>query len=213
MKKQIIIILMFLSISGIAVSSYIIPSGGFDGKAWYRGSEQYISWTTYFIDTTRNIDILLWNADSSSFSTIATHVPASGGYYFWTIPSEHAIGNHFRVKVMYSDNYKPDFSLMSADFFSIEEAIKDTTIEIHLLEQNPSITIYPNPATNEILVESKHKFFAFEIISVDGKILRVENFPFTTQKTISLVNLASGKYILRVKFFGSAVVEHLIIVR
>jgi len=212
--------ILFLVAFATVRSQYVMPSGGEDGYDWRVGTTQVISWSKYFMDTTRSVDILLWNADSASFSTIVTNISVSDEYYLWDIPSSHPTGEQFKVRVVYSNGFLPQFKYMSNDFFSIKEAShslpppKQPSSLITRTKTN-SFKIYPNPASNELFIESDSKFFCIEIYDVNGSVVFFSRFDYTNkqQLNINASKLASGTYTVLVRFMGSFETEQLVITR
>ncbi|MBN1559525.1 T9SS type A sorting domain-containing protein [candidate division KSB1 bacterium] len=85
----------------------ISPNGG---ETWYNGDSKTISWSSQ--NHSGNVKIELYNG-SSYYATIVSST-ADDGSHAWTIPSNHAESNQYRVKISsvsdatvydYSDNY------------------------------------------------------------------------------------------------------------
>jgi hypothetical protein len=204
--------LFFVAISSL--KSDIIPSGGLDGNFWQPGSTQFISWSKYFMDTTKTLDIYLWNGDIAEFSLIASNIAVAEGYYLWDIPQDHPTGDLFKVKVVYHNGYFPEFKMVSNDFFPIlppQNNALHKQISVYVLNKNSSIKVFPNPSSSIINIESSDKFFNVELYQMDGTLLHSENFEFKSQYTFDASNLPSGSYSLRVKFLGSNVTEQIVI--
>lgn len=79
-KLSFFIALLF-AFNGILLANIILPSGGKDGSYWRPGSVQHISWDKMFLDTTKNINIYLWNGDSSTLTLIGSNILSTLGYY------------------------------------------------------------------------------------------------------------------------------------
>ena len=64
----------------------------------------------------------------------------------------------------------------------------------HAFASNFSVTIYPNPSSNSINVNTPNVLSAYKIFSVDGRLIKSEiNF---NSKTIDLIDLTKGVYLL-----------------
>ena len=219
MQTRIIIaILMLLVASATLKSQDIYPSGGSDGCEWTIGSTQFITWPTYFMDTTQNLDILLWNADSISWTLIASNVPVDSGYYMWSIPSGQPIGNKYKIKLVYSGGYQPEFKFVSSDFFAIRDvdySAPSKLFNIFVINKSTNLNIFPNPSSEIINIESNNKFFEVELFDNEGKILHSSTFEYQNKclLDVSKLNLATGVYNLKVKFLGSFRIEKIIITR
>lgn len=55
-----------------------------NGETWAVGSNQYIYWSSQYVDSVK-IEYSLNNG--SSWTTVVSSVLASGGYYYWTVPN------------------------------------------------------------------------------------------------------------------------------
>jgi len=219
-KTTLVVAILFLLMVATVRSQYLMPSGGEDGYDWRVGTTQVISWSKYFMDTTRSVDILLWNADSASFSTIATDIPVSDEYYLWNIPAMHPTGEQFKVRVIYSNGFLPQFKYMSNDFFSIKEALNiqpSPHPSRGLITKNKtnSFKIYPNPASDVLHIESGSSFFCVEIYDVNGSVVFFSRFDYTKEHKLNLTSskLAQGTYTVLVRFMGSYETEQFVIAR
>jgi len=211
--KQLIILFFFLLCFSVLRSQYVLPSGGEDGYDWRAGTTQVISWSKYFMDTTKTIDILLWNADSASFSTIATNIPVMDEYYLWSIPSIQPTGEQFKIKIVYHKGFLPMFKYMSNDFFSIKQQQSPPTISYvtFIKSKKNSFTIYPNPSftSNVINIKSASQFYGIEIYDVLGSLILDKRFNYTNNYELKLDKFASGAYTVLVRFMGNTVTEQL----
>ena len=220
MRNLILIATIFLLAFANLKSQYIMPSGGEDGYDWRVGTTQVITWSIYFMDTTRTIDILLWNADEADFSTIAKNIPVTAEYYLWDIPGSHPTGEQFKVKIIYHNGFLPKFKYISDDFFSIKEQMRLsqkelTSSPIIARHKTNSFTLYPNPASNVLHIESSNKFFSIEIYDVHGSLVSFNRFDYTNNYQLDLITskLAQGTYTVLVRFMGDFVTEQLIIAK
>lgn len=220
MKKHIKFIAIAITILIMNIYSlkadYVIPSGGKDGNFWHPGSRQFISWSKPFMDTTKNIDIYLWNGKIPKYTKIASNVPVSNGYYLWDIPATQDTGSLFKVKIVYSNNYNPKFTIMSRDFFPISNAaptLPFTSVQVYVLNPASSVQVYPNPASDNISISSENKFFSVELFDVAGQLVYSSSFDYSYNHTINATALQVGSYNLRVKFLGSTVTEGIIVAR
>jgi hypothetical protein len=215
-RISIITILLLLCVSTLK-GQYVFPSGGEDGYDWRVGTTQVISWSKYFMDTTKTIDIYLWNADVATYSLIATEVPVLDEYYLWEIPTEQTLGEHFKVKIIYSNNFLPKFKYVSSDFFSIKKALLQYfSVNNNVIRKikNNHFTMYPNPASSELSIESGNKFFGIEIYDLEGSIVLYRRFGYTNNYLLDLrgVNkLSSSTYNVQVRFMGEVVTKQLVI--
>ncbi len=220
--KKIIIIIALIAVTATIMNNnslkadYIIPSGGKDGNFWRPGTTQYISWSKPFMDTTKSIDIYLWNAKTATFSQIASNIPVNNNYYLWEIPATQDTGKLFKIKVVYSNNHRPEFSMMSRDFFPIANAVPTqpfTTVQVYVVNPSSNVQAYPNPASSGITIGSEDKFFSVELFSASGNLVYSRQFDYTYSHSIDAAAFGAGAYTLRVKFLGSTVTENIAIAR
>jgi len=212
MKKAVIILIIFLVGFSTLRSQYVFPCGGEDGYGCVRGTTQAISWSKYFMDTTRSIDILLWNADSVSFTTLATDVPVTDEYYMWSIPSNHPLGNHYKMKIVYHNGFLPQFKYVSNGFFSIKSSILQQSIPAIITKSNTNtFTLYPNPTSDVINIGSDNKFFGIDIYDILGALVLHRRFSYTNDYVLtkSELGVGTGTYTVVVRFMGSVVSKQL----
>ena len=219
MKKHMIIaITLFLicSINTAFASSYILPSGGKDGSYWRPASNQHISWSKFFLDTTKNLDIYLWNADNSTFTLIGSNIISTSESYVWYVPNNQALGENFKIKLTYANDTSTNFSLLSDDFFPISNDSKPTlsSVQIFTLNSGYTLQVNPIPASDVITVSSDNQFFHIDIYNyVGGLVFNSNNFEYTLEKNIDVSNLPDGVYSVKVKFLGSEATKQLVISR
>ena len=165
MKTNLYLILVgIIMISNISIAK-IYPCGGENGEFWSQSSIQKIKWDTSGFEG--NLDIYLWNMNSATFSSIAINVPDSLGEYTWSIPSNQAIGNYFRIMIMQSN----DTSIyeLSDTFFPIYEGSSQYNDVSENMLISLNLSIYPNPSSNNTTI--KYEVLKSELISI--KILNL----------------------------------------
>lgn len=70
-----------------------------------------------------------------------------------------------------------------------------------LISSGNAFRIYPNPAKDEIFVEGKtDQVKSVQILDFSGKLIYSENLPFKNKKSISIQNLVSGSYLLKIDY-------------
>ena len=218
MKKIILNLIVFLVAFATLKSQYVMPSGGEDGYDWRVGTTQAISWSKYFMDTTKNIDILLWDANTATFSTIATNIPVADEYYLWEIPLGLPIGNQFKIKIIYSNDFLPQFKYVSNDFFSIKAQAPPqqipSPIQIVIKNNAPKIVnIFPNPTPDMVNIQCNDNFFCIETYDITGSLVLYKKFDYTNDYQLHTGELSSGVYTMKIRFMGSSVNEQLFIQR
>ena len=68
------------------------------------------------------------------------------------------------------------------------------------LSQKSAINFYPNPATDNIIIESQKNIRYIKIYSLDNKLIKVSNFDQSSQISLSLEGLKSGFYLIEINF-------------
>ena len=75
-----------------------------------------------------------------------------------------------------------------------------------LIESNqPSFSVYPNPATNNVTIESNSAIISIQIVDLTGAIVQIE-----TQNTFSIEHLTNGVYLMSIKTDDGTVTKRLI---
>ncbi|GBL34678.1 hypothetical protein EMGBS15_02730 [Filimonas sp.] len=80
---------------------------------------------------------------------------------------------------------------------------------LYIKEQRNMITIYPNPANEEITIESTKEFSTVEIYSVLSKLVYKSKVNHSTQLKINTKELSAGIYSVKIdgKYFKKFVIE------
>lgn len=88
-------------------------------------------------------------------------------------------------------------------------AFKDLATSISEKTTPSAIRVYPNPATNQINIESEEMIRSAELFTIDGKIIKKVN-PNSKTLNIRLVGLNAGMYFLRVQTEGRIFTEKIV---
>jgi len=72
--------------------------------------------------------------------------------------------------------------------------VKDNSLAVDDLK-SLKVMVYPNPATTEIIISNLKKDTAYQIFSIDGRLIKSGNLD--SNKTINILNLEKGEYILK----------------
>ncbi|WP_430406355.1 peptide-N-glycosidase F-related protein [Fluviicola sp.] len=103
-----------------------------------------------------------------------------------------AAGNHsFQIAVPAAQ-----FSGQDGNF-PLSLYLQGSKIEVLGLEElnNPSFTLFPNPAKDAVQIQTEKEFSTIELIDASGKRMLTE-----TKNTLNLIGLDSGIYIIQVHF-------------
>ncbi|STD03953.1 T9SS type A sorting domain-containing protein [Chryseobacterium carnipullorum] len=149
-----------------------------------------------------NFDVQISSDFGATWTTIGTvnNEPGTGNYIKKTY-SLAAYQNQF-VKVRINANRTAgDFDL-SFDNFEIKAGNLSTLETV-----KDKIRIYPNPAVSFVRIDSKEKVKSFELYTISGQIVKTGG----QVQEVSLENLVSGLYILRVALDNGQTVIHKII--
>lgn len=97
---------------------------------------------------------------------------------------------------LYSDKKLPDFSTL----------VTTTTV----LPEQSALRIFPNPASGNVQIESQEPIKQLEVISLEGKIIRILQ-PHTTGYQLDLSGIKSGLYLLRIQTSNQVVTEKILV--
>mgnify|MGYP000456974270 CR=1 FL=1 len=61
------------------------------------------------------------------------------------------------------------------------------------------IKIYPNPVSDQLIIESERQGFEFVVLDITGKEISLAKEEFNTKTIFDTQNLSSGVYFLNVK--------------
>ncbi|PVV55604.1 endonuclease [Chryseobacterium sp. HMWF035] len=68
-----------------------------------------------------------------------------------------------------------------------------------ILAQNNEFKIYPNPVNDHVFVSGKtENIKSAQILDLSGKVIYTEQYPFKNKKDISVQNLSTGTYLLKI---------------
>ena len=108
----------YIVVGGTGYVTVISPNGG---ENWQIGSSHNITWNSPGIT---NVKIEYTSNNGSSWSTIITNYPASGGSYLWTIPNAPST----QCKVRISDAGNASVSDQSDNVFTISSSNQLVTV-------------------------------------------------------------------------------------
>jgi len=83
-----------------------------------------------------------------------------------------------------------------------------------LYSENAGITVYPNPATNQLFIKnttSQNEQFVISILSLDGRIVWQNKLSANSSITINIENLASGCYLVNALSKSQVIRQKLIV--
>ena len=125
---------------------------------------------------------------------------STGGYY-WT---SNTIGNgseYLAFATSYASIYSNGGERANAMCI---RCIKEANAS--LIESNQSsFSVYPNPATNNVTIESNSAIISIQIVDLTGAIVQTE-----TQNTFSILQLTKGVYLMNIKTDSGSVTKRLI---
>jgi xylan 1,4-beta-xylosidase len=67
-----------------------------------------------------------------------------------------------------------------------------------LIEKHKKVSIYPNPVKSELSIQTEFLFDTIEILTMNGRIVRHENYKLATNKATLSINLEKGIYFVKV---------------
>jgi len=76
---------------------------------------------------------------------------------------------------------------------------QDITLSINRLDESEVFDIYPNPASNRVIISSLTSFSKIEVYSFTGTQIAKYNFDKTKNKELNISNLNKGNYVFVIK--------------
>ena len=192
MRTIIFFIICFSTTTLVFSNNFLELNSLFGGEVVYESETVRISWDEE--SSNSYLDILLWNAQNSTWSMIDTNISQSNLYYNWVVPA-YTIGDLFRIKIV---SRNTGFYDMSLGYFSIlpEQQTSDITL---LNDARKDLKIYPNPFTSllnvSILNENLLEVNIFDIFGNKVFVFYGED----DYVIIDTKNLLHGVYIIKVK--------------
>lgn len=107
-------------------------------------------------------------------------------------PTTVTAGQTYAIQISNYDNTSAGFSLS----FLNSTFVFDCTTGIKNIEANNTISIFPNPTTSEITVNSNVELQKIELYDISGQLLLVEKSKENKQ-TINLNSFSNGVYFLK----------------
>jgi hypothetical protein len=211
--KLILIIIMQITIilPYIAYSSYINIEYPVGGEILNSSTTCKIQWTSSD-ELQGGVEILIWDADSCTFNTIATGVPIENGHFYWNIPYNYS-GNKFRIKVAYySSTFTYDLTDTYITICPEEQQYSTKSDEIIEVFDNFAY-IYPNPARDYFHIFITEKIGIKELRLYDNSGNFVKNIKFDVDNyKIPCSLLPCGVYYLKFILDNNKIVTKKIII-
>ena len=187
-------------ISNQGRASRVVACSGF-GEVGYIGSsaDNYVEFRNIYADSTKTytlklsylsgenrnltvkvngIDTLLTNLNSGGYTTVATK----------TFPVRLNRGNNI-IRLSNATGWAPDLDKIQ---INLNENVNPTT-GINKVTKEVLFRVYPNPSSSSMHIESDSPVKKVEIYYLDGVLLKS-----TTQTNVSVSNLNTGTYLMKV---------------
>lgn len=134
--------------------------------------------------------------------TIVPNFQHTGTWYEFFTGNESAVTNINATILLKAGEYR---------LYSDKKlpAFKDLATSISEKKTHSAVRIYPNPASDNIQIESGEMIRSVEMFSIDGKIIQKTNVD-SNSSTISLKKLNRGIYLLRIQTNGQLFTEKFI---
>ncbi len=158
--------------------SLTIPSGTYNALRYLKMSNNVDSIWIHAI-TSIGPFIAGWNFHSGDTST-------SSSYEWWTKQTGHAMS-------IFKLEYDGNDALISKVWF------RDNFVGISENINNVNVSVYPNPATDNITIENQNittQNFIVSIKNIQGQVVISEKINFTGKHLINVSDLCNGVYIL-----------------
>lgn len=112
----------------------------------------------------------------------------------WTWVDMTPMGNVDSVVFTLSSSDVGQYGMNTPAYFCLDH-IQYTTTGINQQNNEMSLQVYPNPATDKIFVEAASKITKLELRAIDGKMLMTKT-PNTMKTIVNINNLPNGIYFL-----------------
>jgi hypothetical protein len=166
----------------------IVPLKLKDFNAYLQNNDAILNWATANETNTFKI-LVLRSTDTRTWETIASLNAA--GYSVTTT-------NYSYTDKNINNNYYYKLQFVDADGTVTYSHIKKINID----KSKPTITAYPNPVTNFLIIENNQQFASntkFKVFDVSGRTLQVQFYKSAPNKFRADVNtIPSGNYIIEV---------------
>ena len=179
-----------------------------NGELFGWGNNMYgqlgIEKTDNFIPVPTQID------NQTEWKTISAAKGIISGQYIYGMHSV-AIKNDSSIMCVAGANYVGQLGLgytnneANTSFNCSESAIQD-------IEQHNNITIYPNPASTQIIINNTNSIKEISIYSICGQKIR-KLLLNDTQKTLDVSNLPNGIYVVKINTASGVLVRKVQVVR
>lgn len=145
-------------------ANHISPNGGYNHDFWVIGDTVKISWNIEeFSSDNTPISIKLWNGNTLNTFLVADDIEPSSNYYYWLIPIDIEPSNTYRIILTQND-----FTVCNDNFISIfhnypfnrNVLANDNNVEEYSWKIDLDLIIYPNPATDVVVVRTGKKISA-----------------------------------------------------
>ncbi|MEO8759613.1 MAG: alkaline phosphatase family protein [Bacteroidia bacterium] len=163
-----------------------------NGDTWfYNNLNSYVQWAK----TNNSLLILTWDEDDNTAGTnqIVTMFVGQmvqGGQYAESV-------NHYRVLRTLEDMFGiTTYCGASSSSTPITDCWKSTTTDIKKLDNNKKITLYPNPANNNLTIQSANDLGTISVYNTIGEVV-LELKSQNKQEQIDLSGLSSGVYFIK----------------
>jgi N-acetylneuraminic acid mutarotase len=166
----------FPGVARIAVVGFSINGKGYIGTGqdkdnnWYSDFYQYDTLTNFWVKK-ENVGVGIKRYYSFGFS-IGDKGYIGGGSTWDTVGIYH-----------------------SKDFWEYNPALDSLTDISNITSQSIGFSIYPNPSTNQLIVECNNEMTIISIMDVSGKIL-IRYYPRKTCISVDISKLAKGLYFI-----------------
>lgn len=216
-----------VKVNGIAVSGVLDsitkqPISGFpytDRPQSFKGKWQHMIYGSS--QGSLNVKLTRWDSIAGQRETVAiANQVLSGMAMAWA---------NFTINFTYQSNYNPDTCIITLKASGTNPTANDYLwvdnlsfygLVVGISEQNNSnnkINIFPNPCSEKLnlsIYVEKSSNISIQLYDIEGKIIQFDDFGVqqgTIEKSISVDNLAKGKYFINVINNGISTVKPFVI--
>jgi hypothetical protein len=161
------------------------------------------------VDTEGEVSIRVkqWQPGSGLYEKIGTwkDTAATNGVKQIVLPIEQAGLDTVLIEIWAKNHYDPFTNTIGYTEVIIDNLKLTTTVSTKELINNPSWWIYPNPATDAIIIQLQKpltKPCTLRLFDFQGRLLQSYNFPALSEISLPLIDISSGIYFLELKVKG-----------
>lgn len=185
-------------------SFYISLSGGISTKI--ASNKMGLKFTTYEPDTMEITNSCQFSSNAITIDTvnwvnIMGSFIADSNYQFMTIGNFYDDSQTDTIVI-------PPLTSHSYYYFDNISIIKDTIESINNIFISSQVSIFPNPISNVLTIESTRQILKIEITNMLGNLILCQSYVHNNQIEISFENIINGTYFIKIFYPNNLFTVH-----